>query len=244
MVDGKPPKTSSPKGEPRFAAAAVTTYASRLVVAALSFGSILIIARALGPEGRGDVALLTAIATLSSQLAVLGIDEANVNFAGTHPERRSALATNSALLGALFGGLAIATLMPLFAVFPGLGGETDRTLQLLAFASIPGLVFQTLLTFLIRGDYGFGVTNLAWVASPLITFAGNGVLAILDELTVGRSFGLWIAAHGAAAALLAWHVAMRGAGFGRPDYRLARRALAFGLRSHPGRVMMSGNYRA
>src|SRR5918992_2765280 len=105
MVDGKPPKTSSPKGEPRFAAAAVTTYASRLVVAALSFGSILIIARALGPEGRGDVALLTAIATLSSQLAVLGVDEANVNFAGNEPAKRPSLATNSAIFALVFGGL-------------------------------------------------------------------------------------------------------------------------------------------
>src|SRR5215210_6617534 len=57
---------------PRFASAALTTYGTRLAVAVLSFGSILIVARSLGPEGRGEVALLTAIATLSSQLAVLG----------------------------------------------------------------------------------------------------------------------------------------------------------------------------
>jgi O-antigen/teichoic acid export membrane protein len=244
MVDTPESRESSGSSPPRFASAALSTYGSRLVVAALSFGSVLIIARALGPEGRGDVALLTAIATLSAQLAVLGVDEANVNFAGNRPEKRAALATNSLLFAALFGGLAIAILVPLFALFPGLGGETDRDLRLLAFVAIPGLMFQTYLQFLIRGDFGFGVTNLAWVASPLITFVGNGVLAVLGELTVGRSFGLWIAAHGAAALLLVRHVLTRGAGFGRPDLGLARDALGFGARSHVGRVMMSGNYRA
>jgi O-antigen/teichoic acid export membrane protein len=241
MVDAnraKLPKT------PRFASAALATFVTRLAVAALSFGSILVIARVLGPEGRGDVALLTAIATLSAQLAVLGVDEANVNLAGTDRERRPALATNSVVLALLFGGLAIGVLVPLFAIFPGLGGETDETLRILALAAIPGLVLQTYLTFLIRGEFGFGITNLAWLASPAIAFLGNGVLALAGELSVASAFSLWVAAHLLTTALLAWYVARRAAGFGRPDLALARRSLGFGLRSHIGRVMMSGNYRA
>jgi O-antigen/teichoic acid export membrane protein len=35
----------------------------------------------------------------------------------------------------------------------------------------------------------------------------------------------------------------RSGGFGRPDARLAKRTLGFGLKSHPGRVMLLGNYR-
>jgi O-antigen/teichoic acid export membrane protein len=241
MVDRqseKGPKT------PRFASAALTTFATRLVVAALSFGSILVIARSLGPEGRGDVALLTAIATLSSQLAVLGVDEANVNLAGTDPRRRAALATNSVVLALVFGGLAIGVLLPLFAVFPGLGGETEESLRLVALAAIPGLILQTYLTFLIRGQFGFGITNVAWLASPAITFFGNVALASTGALSVRTAFTLWVVAHLATIVLLAWYVARRAAGFGRPDRALARRSLGFGLRSHVGRVMMSGNYRA
>jgi O-antigen/teichoic acid export membrane protein len=241
MVDRNLPKNAK---TPRFASAALTTFATRLVVAGLSFGSILVIARALGPEGRGDVALLTAIATLSSQLAVLGVDEANVNFAGTDPERRPALATNSFVLALLFGGLAICVLLPLFALFPGLGGETSSGLRLLALAAIPGLVLQTYLTFLIRGQFGFGITNVAWLASPAIAFVGNASLAVAGKLSVTSAFSLWVAAHIATTAMLVWYVARRASAFGRPDLALARRSLGFGLRSHLGRVMMSGNYRA
>jgi O-antigen/teichoic acid export membrane protein len=35
----------------------------------------------------------------------------------------------------------------------------------------------------------------------------------------------------------------RSAGFGAPDVRLLRRAVVFGVKSHPGRVMLLGNYR-
>ena len=43
--------------------------------------------------------------------------------------------------------------------------------------------------------------------------------------------------------VLFWYTARRLSGFGRPDLALARRSLAFGLRSHAGRIMLLGNYR-
>jgi len=175
---------------------------------------------------------------------VLGVDEANVNLGVNVPERRPALATNSVILALVFGGLAIAILLPLFALFPGLGGETSEGLRLVALAAIPPLILQTYLTFLIRGQFGFGITNVSWLASPAIAFVGNLLLAIFGELTVTAAFSIWVGAHVATVLLLVWYIARRGAGFGRPDRPIARQSLGFGLRSHIGRVMMSGNYRA
>jgi O-antigen/teichoic acid export membrane protein len=175
---------------------------------------------------------------------VLGVDEANVNLGVNVPERRPALATNSMILALVFGGLAIAILLPLFALFPGLGGETSEGLRLVALAAIPPLILQTYLTFLIRGQFGFGITNVSWLASPAIAFVGNLLLAIFGDLTVTAAFSIWVGAHVATVLLLVWYIARRGAGFGRPDRAIARQSLGFGLRSHVGRVMMSGNYRA
>ena len=79
---------------PRFASAALSTYGTQLAVASLSFLSVLIAARALGPAGRGDVAFLATIAVLSSSLGIFGIDEANSNLAASEPRLRRALATN------------------------------------------------------------------------------------------------------------------------------------------------------
>ena len=228
---------------PRFAAAALTTLATRMAVAALSFASILIVARTLGPTGRGEVALLTTIAMVSSQLARLGVEEANINVAGTEPANRPALATNSVVLALAAGGGCAGLLAAVIAVFPAVGGGADPALVGLALVSIPVLVLQPYLTFLIRADYRFGVTNASWLAAPAATAVVNGALALAGGLTVATAFGTWVVAHALATVLLAVYLPVRLAGFGRPSLALARRTLTFGLRAHLGRVLMVGNYR-
>ncbi len=235
-VDGRRP--------PRFANAAVATFATQFAVAVLSFISVLVVARGLGPAGRGDIALLTTIAMLTSGLALLGIDEANVNFAGRDPGARRALATNSFLLAILLGGVASLLLIIVMAFAPGVFGETDPALRWLAVAIIPALILKIYLKFLIGADFGFGITNLAWLLPPALGVVVNVALAATGELSVATAFVTWALAHALATLLLCWYVARRGAGFGAPSLRIARRTLGFGLRSHPGRVLMAGNYRA
>jgi len=228
---------------PRFAAAVASTFGTRLAVAALSFASILIVARALGAEGRGEVALLLTIASVSAQLARFGVEEANANLAGSEPGRRPALATNSVVLALAAGAAAVCLLVPLLAAFPALRAGLDWNVVFLALAVIPLLILQAYLTFIVRADYGFAVTNVAWLIGPLLTAVVNLVLAGLGELTVASAFGAWVAAHALATVLLAIYVARSLAGFGRPDLSLARRMLSFGFRAYVGRVLMVGNYR-
>src|ERR671936_1151488 len=236
------PEVGGPR-PPRFASAALATFGAQLGAALLSFVSVLIVSRALGPSGRGQVAFLTTIAVLSSNVALLGIQEAHANFAAAEPENRRALATNSLILSVLLGGACVGLLGGLVALFPGLARE-PWTLLGLALGSIPMLILQTYLQFFVSADYAFGMYNLSWVITPLLTVAVNGTLAGLHLLTVTIAFGNWVAAQAAATVLLLWFVARRSVGFGRPETRLARRALGFGLRTHFGRLMMFGNYRA
>lgn len=228
---------------PRFAHAALETYATQLGVAVLSFASVLIAARALGPEGRGELALLTTMAVLTSSVGLLGIDEANVNLAGSEPRLRRALATNSLILSALFGGICIATVTIAVAFVPALAGGTDASLRWVAYAAVPALILKVLLKFLAGADYAFRVANAAWLLPPGVTVIVNAALAVAGQLTVARAFVVWAVAHGVATLLLALWVAFRSVGFGRPSYVVARKTLAFGVRAHPGRVMMAGNYR-
>lgn len=228
---------------PRFASAAIATFATQLGVAALSFFSVLVVARVLGPAGRGEIALMTTIAMLSAGLSLLGIDEANVNFAGRDPAARRALATNSLLFAGGLGAVTIALLVALGEVVPGIFGDTEPALRWLAVAVVPALILKIYLKYLVGADYGFGVVNMAWLLPPLVGLVVNVALALVGALTVATALGTWVAAHVVATALLVAYVARRGAGFGAPSLRLARRALGFGLRSHAGRVMMAGNYR-
>jgi O-antigen/teichoic acid export membrane protein len=238
-MDGANPE----KGPPRFGAAVRSTFGTQLAIAALSFVNILVVARELGPAGRGEVTLLMTISVLTSTFGLLGIDEANVNFAGRRPERRRSLATNSVVLAALVGALCIALLTWLMAAFPSIGGGTPSGLRAVALLAIPMLILKVLLKFLLQADFRFGVANTAWLLPPLLSFAVNAMLALFDSLTVTTAFLTWTGAHALATALLVGYVALRHVGFGRPDVSLAREALGFGGRSHVGRVAMVGNYR-
>lgn len=223
--------------------ATAITYGTNLVVALLSLGNVLVVSRTLGPAGRGGVVFLTAMAGVSSSLASAGVEEANANFAASEPENRGALATNSLVLAAVLGIFAAAVVLGLTALFPAVGGPSATGLRLLTLAFLPVLILNLYLRWLVRAVYAFGVTNVAWVVGPAGNVAVNGILAALGELTVARAVMTWLVGQAVSTLILAWYVARRQAGFGPLRLRLMGRTLAFGLKTHAGRVMLLGNYR-
>jgi O-antigen/teichoic acid export membrane protein len=226
-----------------FTATAAATFGTNIAVAVVSLLNVLVTARTLGPDGRGELALLTTIAILTASLSAFGLYEANANMGGREPELRGPLAANSLVLALALGSVAAAAVAALVAVFPAIGGGTDPALQALALAVIPVLILQSSLITLIQSQYGFGVTNAAWLLAPLTNLALNGTLAVLGLLTVGSAVVVWIVGQLVATALLVWHAVRGLPGVPRPDRRLARDMLSFGTRTHLGRVMTMGNYR-
>jgi O-antigen/teichoic acid export membrane protein len=226
-----------------FMATAAATLGTNIGVAVISLFNVLVTARILGPGGRGELALLTTIAILSASLAAFGLYEANANIGAREPGKRGALAANSLVLAVGLGGAAAALVAALVVFFPALGGGTDPLLQALALAAIPVLILQSGLGTLIQSQYGFAVTNAAWLLAPSTNLALNGALAAFGLLTVGTAVLVWIAGQVAATVLLAWHAVRGLERVPRPDAPLARRMLSFGSRTHLGRVMTMGNYR-
>jgi O-antigen/teichoic acid export membrane protein len=234
-------ETGSSRGS--FFVSALLTYGTNLTVAVLSLVNVLVVSRVLGPSGRGSVAFLTAIAYLTSNLSTFGVQEANANIAAAEPADRRSLATNSLLLALVFGVGAAAFLTGLIAVFPGVAGESSSGLRWLTFASLPVLVLGIYMRFLVQADYGFTVTNAAWLITPVANVLLNGALALFGVLSVGTAVATWIGGQTLATVILVAYVSRRLAGFGPLDLSLMRRTLGFGLRSHVGRVMLLGNYR-
>src|ERR671936_1076554 len=103
MASGRTLGPDAAPRRPRFAASAILTYTTSVSVAFISLLNVLITARYLGPSGRGQIALVMSIAGATSIVALLGLDQANVNLAGTDPAARRALATNLLLLAGVLG---------------------------------------------------------------------------------------------------------------------------------------------
>lgn len=223
--------------------AAAATYGTYLTAAVLSLINVLVIARALGADGRGAVAFLIAIALLSSQIGSLGVEEANANIGGAEPRLRSALATNSLLFALALGAATAAAVGAIVAVAPAVGGNVDPLLLRVSLASIPLVLAKMYLNLLVQADYGFRITNLVWVVGPATSVAANSVAAGLGVISIGSAFVAWVAGQALGVALLVASVG-RGAGFGRPNLHVGGGALGFGLKTHVSRLTDVGNYRA
>lgn len=235
-------RTNAPQEHSSLFASAVTTYATNAATAALSLINVIIVARALGATGRGDVAFLITVAMVTGQLASLSVQEANGNIAGTQPELRARLATNSVLLAVLLGALGGAIVAGAVAIAPRIGGEVARPLLWLTLGSLPFVIARLYLSYLVQADYAFAASNLAWLSGPLTTALANGALALLGVLSVTTAITAWIVGQALGAVILIVYVA-RHAGFGRPDLSSARRGLTFGAKAHFSRLMTVGNYR-
>jgi O-antigen/teichoic acid export membrane protein len=222
--------------------AAAATFATNGATVAFALLNVLILARALGPTGRGEVAFVIAVWVLAAGLATLGLEEANGNLGGRHPERRAALATNSVVASLVLGVVGASVIGLLLTLVPGTRGEVDLGLLLLALATLPSGLLGQNLKFLLQSDYRFGITNLALLASPAITALCNGILALTGTLTVELVIVVFVATNVIATLILVVSVA-RHFGFGRPDVALARESLSFGLKSHLSRLLELGTYR-
>ena len=230
-------------GRRRFAPTVAATFGTNVGVAFLSFVNVLITARALGAEGRGTLAFLTTVAMLTATLSSLGVEEASANLVGREPRGRPSLATNALILAVVFGTAAAGLVAVLTGVFPAVRGDAPLGLFALALVSVPFLVFQLYLQFIVRGDYAFGVTNVTWLLAPVVNLLVNGLFLALDRLSVTSALLAWVGGQALSTIVLAWYVQRRLAGFGAPDPTLARRSLGFGLKAHLGRLMKTGNYR-
>ena len=236
MTETPPPRRS-------FASSALITYGSNITAAVLSLISVLIVARSLGPSGRGSVAFLTTIAYLTAQLCTLGVQQANVNLAARDPKLTGRLATNSALAAAVIGTAAIAVVSALIAVFPAVGGGADPELRWLALLSIPFLLLWTYLQQLVIAHHAFVVSSTAWLLGPVVNVVINGAYALAGELTTGIAVASWVAGQLLGLALLTWHLVRHLGGFGRPDRALARGMFGFGIKAHLPRLLTLSNYR-
>jgi O-antigen/teichoic acid export membrane protein len=241
------PQSSPPDDAPQrarsFLRSASLTYATNLGVAALSLLNVLIISRALGPEGRGEVAFLITVSLVSATVATLGVQQASANLAGTQPGVRPSLATNALVLALLNGGITSVLIIVLIALFPAVGAGSAPWLIGVALAAIPIQILRTYLIFLVMADYGFGASNLSWIIGPLVNVVANAAIAWFGHLTVGAAVIVWAVGQALGVAILAWYLRARLAGYGAPDVGLALRTLRFGIKAHIGNVMLIGNYR-
>ncbi len=225
------------------------TLAARLAALVIGIASSVVVARALGPAGKGEYALIILIPALFQLAGGLGLDQAVVYLvARRRGEARAitfTLAASSAGLGLLLlGGYAALSLLPPYTRYLE-AAAVDPPLVWILIALLPvTLATQSLLSGILAleryRDY-----NLATLVPPIVNLALLLALVVLLRLGVAGA----VAASGGASLIgLAGagvlFFAAAPAGQVRPLPGLVREALSYGWRAHAASLAWFVHYRA
>jgi O-antigen/teichoic acid export membrane protein len=215
-----------------------------VTVAALSFNLVtgILIARALGPAGRGAVTAALAAPPILSWLFEMGVGGAAVYHQARHPEQAAKLI-----------GTWLAMLSPLAVVGVGVGelllphllaAQSDHTLLLARILMLNvALVFLGDLMYgVVLGDHDFVFFNAMRLLQPLLVMTTYLVLWATAALNVTTA----VAANAGTAALVIAIVTtrvLRRHGLGRPSVALGRTTFWYGLRAHSAQTASLVNTR-
>lgn len=209
---------------------------SRAAILVLGLAQSVIVARALGPSGRGAIAVAVSLMGLFTQVGSLGLATANTYFSARDRTALGAIATNSLWFGGLagatlaVGGVAVKLLAP--SVVGGLSWPELAATMI----AMPGMLTALLLQAVLLGEgRSLAYNGLAAALQALtvvavvvvVTALRAGVLGVLITVAASQMLSAWVYF-----AVLRGHRPSR-----RPDLGLARRMLRYGLRVYVATVL-------
>jgi O-antigen/teichoic acid export membrane protein len=196
----------------------------------LNVVSTVIVARALGVDGRGAVAVALSLTLLLVQFGTLGMVTANPYHVAREAGARARIAANSLWLALAVGALGMVAGVVIKLVAPSVTQGLGWTELLVAVAGIPAALAALFLQSILLGEGRTVAMNAIEVATGLLAVIALAVaLLVLDggvlaaiAITTG---GYVVTAIGFAAAHLEHRRELL-----RPDPRLARSMLKYGFR--------------
>jgi len=222
------------------------TFFTQLIVLVLSFTNTVIIARWLGPEGKGVIALALLVPGMIGLFLSGGIGVANVYFASSRHLDVPILTENSvkfAILSTILGMFVVGTLVAtgwLSVLVPGI----SLWLIILAMVGLPFGLLSGHLSAILQGLQRIIMVNMIHLVQSVLTL----ILTLL--LVIGFRMGLLGAllsslGAGIVSPIIMIVILRREGGVFKPSWNTSamRSTLSFGLKGHIGNLLQFFNYR-
>lgn len=209
----------------------------RIVSLLASLVASILAARALGPALRGELAVMIALPALVAAVALLGLDMANMSFAGRTPTSHTTVARYSLAYAAIMGaGLVLAGLVGSSA-FPAIRLGLDPAPFAAAIALTPMLLATALLS---ASEAGRGRAVRVAGATALATAGYAAAIVVVTALRLASPDALFIG-FALSQVLLGAFLLLSSAPCGRSETPGAvplREYVAFGLRADLAAIAM------
>jgi O-antigen/teichoic acid export membrane protein len=220
------------------------TFSAHLVAVILGIAAAIVIARVLGPDGKGAYSLILLVPTLLALLGNLGIYIANTYFGGSRKHDWTKLASNSLVSAVGLGVLLAAGFLAYLHVFqPSFLKDIEPRYLVLATLVLPLSLLIIYFQSILLGQDRIKEYNLVYLAQ-------NGALVVLVLLALlvvkGGLFGTIAAWAGATlvATILAVLLVRRTTNIKWSFHRqLFKDSVKFGVKGYLGNVIQFLNYR-
>jgi len=222
----------------------ISVFAARVIAMGLTMASSMLIARLLGPDGRGKYALMILLPMLLSVPASLGVANSNV-----HLLKRSSYSVDNFVSNSILFALG-ASLLTVLVFWGAYRLGVSRYLTTLSYGEtfIPLVLLPVNMTFIYLQNVLIGLdavgrynkTNILLSLCILLFIC----LFLLDlRLTVWEAVASWILAH-TCTMIYTFRCCVREAGGFRfaPNRALAVESLRYGLKSHAGTIFDSSRH--
>lgn len=233
---------SPPQGS-QFARRVAGTFATKVVTFALGLISTVVVARLLGPAGRGEFYLLTLVPTTLLTFGQLGVPSALVFFTGRGSSLRELIRTSLALVMP-FAALVVVPVAVLggFLARTILASVSEADLHVVILVT-PLLFWSMLGSAMLLGRQAIGQTNLLSLGQTLTSLVLIVVLVGVADLGVhGAVYAYVIVGVGAT---ITTAMLIRRLTPSPPQAPIigARTLLGYGLRIYPGSLATFFSYR-
>jgi O-antigen/teichoic acid export membrane protein len=195
----------------------------------------IIVARALGPAGRGEIAAILLLAQLCVWFFSGGATEAVAYRLARKPEDGAKLLGTWLAIGVPLATVAIVIgELALPILFSAQSAETID-LGRIYLAIVLVMMLQAVQWGMLLGAQDFTFYNATRLLQPALVAVGYVACLAFDAFTVEAALVVNAIAVGAAFTLAGLRL-LRREGVGRPDGAVARETLSFGLKAHMGSV--------
>ena len=215
--------------------AGIVTYVFSALALVANLVSGVVIARALGPDGRGISVALVTVSQLAGFLFAMGVAQSLSYFIARRPEDGPTLLTTWVLMLIPLTAIAIGiTELLLPTIFAADDGQAVSLGRWFMFTIV--LVIGLELNYgLLLGSHDFFVYNALRFAQPLLMAGSFAVLWWLDELTIESAL-IWSSAGTGLVLAVGLARAVRLIGVGPPDFGLGLSTLWYGVRGQGSTV--------
>jgi O-antigen/teichoic acid export membrane protein len=207
------------------------TLANRFLLLGIGIVTSVVVARILGPEGRGAYAVAMGIGAIGVQACNLGLHASNTYTVAKRPELLSTLVMNSIAVGVGLGALAAAALGAVFSLSPEFA-PLHGPLLWLSICWIPLGLCYLFTTNLLLGMKAVNAYNKIELGGKILSVVLIGIVIWFNFVTAETVFLAGLLALGLSLAWTFQVLHRRTVYLARPSFSLFTETLGYSIRGY------------